>query len=462
MEKWDVIIVGTGPAGIFAALQLSKNPNIRILLLEQGKKLAERTRENILSGWGGSGAYSDGKLTLSSAVGGWLLDYISLETFKRYMKLVEDQYINYGANKELILEPNGKEIDELRRQAFKNGLQLIPFRILHLGTDKLKDILQGMFDDLNNRPNVDIKFDTTVKELLVEDNHVTGVKIASGEQYHCDKIIVACGRASSVWFRNELQRLKIAVQSRQVDIGVRIEIPAEISAPLTDLLYEFKVIFYSPTFDQLVRTFCVCPNGEVTIERGNDIITVNGHTYSDPKRKTSNTNFALLVSTKFTTPFNEPFKFGKAVSSLANLLSDNKVIIQRLADLKQGRRSTYDRLKRSIVTPTCKDAIPGDLSFVIPYRHLVSILEMIEALDSIIPGINSNNTFLYGVETKFYSNKLDLTDNFEIKGLKGLYAIGDGAGVTRSLAHASLNGIIVAEALLGDKEKREVAELLRS
>ncbi|MFX0095511.1 MAG: NAD(P)/FAD-dependent oxidoreductase [Candidatus Hodarchaeota archaeon] len=453
MQKWDVIIVGTGPAGIFATLRLSEDQNIKILLLEKGKKLDERTRKDVLFGWGGSGAFSDGKLTLSSAVGGWLLDYIPLDTFNQYMKRVEDQYVAYGGNRSRLLEPNGKEIENLKREAFKNGLQLIPFRILHLGTDGLKKILGGMFNDLSKRPNVDMMFETSVEELLAENGHIQGVKLEDGRKIYADNIIVACGRVGSSWFRDELQRLKVSVQTRQVDIGVRVEIPAEISAPLTDLLYEFKLIFYSPTFDQHVRTFCVCPNGEVALERGKDIITVNGHTYADPARKTNNTNFALLVSTNFTTPFNEPFKYGKAISSLANLLSDNKVIIQRLADLKGGRRSTPNRLERSIIVPTCKEAIPGDLSFVLPYRHLVSILEMLEALDSIIPGINSNNTFLYGVETKFYSNRLTLTNKFEIKGLRGLYAVGDGAGVTRSLAHASLNGLLVAEAILNNFQK---------
>jgi uncharacterized FAD-dependent dehydrogenase len=290
-----------------------------------------------------------------------------------------------------------------------------------------------------------------MKEIQTDQNKVIGVS-SDKAQYKGKNVIMATGRSGAAWARKESLRIGLSLENNPVDIGVRVELPAEISSHLTDLLYEFKMKYYSPTFEQECRTFCVCPKGEVTKEiiydpeTGDEWITVNGHSYSKKDKETNNTNFALLVSSRFTEPFDDPLAYGRSISKLANLLTKGNVIVQRLTDLKRGRRSNYKRIKRSIIEPTLNEAIPGDLSFVLPYRHLCSILEMIEALDNIMPGVNSNNTLLYGVETKYYSSKIKVSKELETE-IEGLYAIGDGAGITRSLVQASVSGIVAARSI---------------
>ncbi|MCK4849052.1 MAG: FAD-dependent oxidoreductase, partial [Candidatus Heimdallarchaeota archaeon] len=340
----------------------------------------------------------------------------------------------------------------IRKNALKHGITLIPYRLLHIGTDRCAEVLKAMYDSIIASSKVTIHFNETAKRIIIDDNKLAGIKTKSGE-YKGKIVILATGRSGAAWMHKESLRLGLSLESNPVDIGVRVEVPAEICSHLTDILYEFKVRFYSPTFEQECRTFCVCPNGEVTKEIVYDPdtnekwVTVNGHSYSNPLLSTNNTNFALLVSSKFTEPFNDPLAYGRSVSKLANLLTGGQsVIVQRLADLKRGRRSNSERIKKSSIEPTFKEAIPGDISFVLPYRHLQSILEMLEALDQIMPGVNSSNTLLYAVETKYYSNKIKLTDNLETE-IPGLYAIGDGAGVTRSLVQASVSGLIAGRSI---------------
>ncbi|MFW9991021.1 MAG: NAD(P)/FAD-dependent oxidoreductase [Candidatus Odinarchaeota archaeon] len=474
-ENFDVIIIGAGPAGIFTALELIEKTrdmngtgvDIKIGIFEKGKILDKRKcyrSENgckhcktcsIMCGWGGSGAFSDGKLTLSTEIGGWLEDYVGNERLAKLMEKVKNYWIRFGASEKRILdlEKNASEIAEYRRKALLKGIDLIPFKVMHIGTDGSIAILKAMYEHLTEN-GIQIFFNTPIENVLVtEEGKVKGIVTGDNREYRAEYVVAATGREGADWLREKASNLGLRLVNNPVDIGVRVELPAELSQQLTDLLYEFKCRFYSPTFDQLVRTFCVCPKGEVTMENtsgggvGDRIITVNGHSYAEEEKQTKNTNFAILVTSEFTEPFKDPIAFGKSIAKLANLLSDDSVIIQRLVDLKKGRRSTPARLLRTNTLPTLQGAVPGDLSFVLPYRHLKSILEFIEALDeTIIPGVNSNHTLLYGVEAKFYSSRIDLTKELETA-IKGLYAIGDGSGVTRSLSQASASGMIVGETI---------------
>ncbi len=459
LEQFDIIIVGTGPAGIFAALELvkSQKTNIRILMLESGSELSERVKKrnlsksDIMQGWGGAGAFSDGKLTLTADIGGYLSNYVILNKLEDYISEVEETYIHFGASKERLVTGEGKKVDEIRKTALIYGITLIPYRLLHIGTDQCFNVLLAMYEYLVSTTKVSVYFDEIAKEILIDRSQVIGVRTNKG-MYKSKFVVMATGRSGAAWARNESLRIGLELENNPVDIGVRVELPAEISSQLTDLLYEFKAKYYSPTFEQECRTFCVCPKGIVTQEivhdpeTGERWITVNGHSYSNAENETKNTNFALLVSSRFTEPFDDPLAYGRSISKLANLLTKGNVIIQRLADLRRGRRSNSDRIQRSAIEPTLKEAIPGDLSFVLPYRHLCSILEMIEVLDNIIPGVNSSNTLLYGVETKYYSSKIKVSKDLETT-ISGLYAIGDGAGVTRSLVQASISGIIAGRAI---------------
>ena len=460
-QNYDVIIVGAGPAGIFSALflvrfGLKQQTPPKILIVEKGTTIQERIRnrergdKDILHGWGGAGAFSDGKLTLSIDVGGSLSRYIPINQLENDLKKVEEIYIEFGADKTRLLSGKSEETNRIRKQALQYGIHLLPYRLLHIGTDNSVKILEALYQYLKKQPNVTIHFGETTTHILTQDGKVIGVQ-TDENKYFSQYVTIGVGRAGAHWLRKEAEKLGLEFQTNPVDIGVRVEVPAEITSHLTDLLYEFKCHFYAPTFDQNCRTFCVVPNGEVVREiaygeNGEQWVTVNGHAYASKEQQTNNTNFAILVSSSFTEPFNDPIAFGRSVCKLANLLSNGEVIIQRLTDLKRGRRSTPSRITRSIIAPTLKSAVPGDLSFVLPYRHLTSVLEMIKALDNIIPGIDSNNTFLYGIETKYYSNQLRLTNELETK-IQGLFAMGDGAGITRSLAHASLSGLIVARAI---------------
>jgi uncharacterized FAD-dependent dehydrogenase len=453
--SYDVIIIGSGPAGIFAALELIKKPGLKILMIEKGSDIDRRACPmiesevpcvqcglcSILCGWGGAGAYSDGKLTLTPEFGGWLKDYLSPAELSAFLEYVDSIYQSFGAGGEVHGEDNAA-LARLKKKAAGYNLLLVPARIRHIGTDLCKEVLKNIREHLKGK--VDVIFDTPVSRINNDNGTVAGVTTGDGKVYDAKHVIAAVGREGSSWLSTEAKRLGLSVQKNPVDIGVRVELPASIMKDITDIAYEGKFIYSSRRFRDRVRTFCMNPYGEVVKEYSEGITSVNGHSYRN--RTTDNTNFALLVSTDFTEPFDDPISYGKYVAGLANLIGGG-VIVQRLGDLKMGRRSTAGRIAEGSVRPTLEDATAGDLSFVLPYRHLHNITEMLEALDNVAPGVNSGDTLLYGVEVKFYSMKLKLTSSLETE-MKNLFAAGDGAGVTRGLIQASISGVVAAREVI--------------
>ncbi|MCE5313558.1 MAG: FAD-dependent protein [Armatimonadota bacterium] len=436
--KYDVLIVGAGPAGIFAALHLSKMKDLSVCIVDKGADIDQRVRKSeLLSGWGGAGAFSDGKLTLSPEVGGQLNNLMSEREVRRLLKYVDQIWVNYGGS-EKVYGSDEDQVSDIGHKAQLAGMKLVHSEVRHLGTEMCPSILTRMRDALRER--VDVRMETPIDELVISGKKIAGVKTTAGDVIKADYVIVAPGRSGSDWLAKEAGRLHLKTMTNPVDIGVRVEMPAAVMSDITDIVYEPKLVYYSKSFDDKVRSFCVCPNGEVVIEKHDGVTSVNGHSYA--RKKTGNTNFALLVSNSFTEPFHEPIAYGRYVASLANLLSGG-VIVQRLGDLEAGRRSTGARIERCLTEPTLPNAIPGDLSFVLPYRHVSGILEMLHAMDRLAPGVASPHTLIYGVEVKFYSSRVELTDKLETA-IENLFAIGDGAGVTRGLAQASASGVIAA------------------
>ncbi len=452
----EVAIIGAGPAGIFAALVLSES-GARVRIFEKGPDIDARIahsqgrgrrnandRQWLLCGWGGAGAFSDGKLTMALEVGGQLTTYLPDAEVQSLMDEADRIWLRFGAPKELY----GVDEDamaELAHRAVRADLKFVGSRIRHVGTDRCPMVLREMRQALG--ANVEVHAEEAVARIEADAGAVSAVETESGTVYPADYVIAAPGREGSAWFLKEMTRLGLGRADNPVDVGVRVEVPAEVLADVTAVAYESKLIFYSPTFDNRVRTFCMCPYGEVVTEENEGITTVNGQSYAS--RHTENTNFALLVSTRFTEPFREPIAYGRYLASLANLLGGG-VLVQRLGDLRTGHRSTKERIARSLVTPTLPSATPGDLSYALPYRHLCSILEALEALDRFAPGVGSRHTLLYGIEVKFYSARPHLTSALETE-VRNLFAIGDGAGVTRGLVQASVSGLIA-----GREVKRRV------
>ncbi|MDO9534035.1 MAG: NAD(P)/FAD-dependent oxidoreductase [Bacillota bacterium] len=450
-KKYDVIIIGAGPSGIFSALSLAKK-GYCILILEKGLELKDRfclKKEgrclyckpcSVLNGWGGAGAFSDGKLTLTTSFGGFLQDYAGEEKTRELIDRVDQTFLSYGAP-QLLFGDDPQSVKNILSLAEASELQFIPAPIRHLGTENCFSILAEMKRSLEVK--ADVRFRTAIKEIIVEKNIVKGVLTDNGESFYAPYIICGPGREGSPWFYEESKRLGLSISNNPVDMGVRVEVPAGVMEHITSKVYESKIIYYSPSFDDKVRTFCMNPYGEVVVENSEGVVTVNGHSYREKERQTENTNFALLVSKNFTEPFNEPVRYGRYIASLANMLGGG-VIVQKLGDLLDGRRSTPERIERGLVRPTLKESTPGDLSLVLPYRYLKSILEMLKALDKIAPGIYSPHTLLYGVEVKFYSQRLKMSSFLETE-IKNLFAVGDGAGITRGLVQASASGLLAAE-----------------
>lgn len=457
MKKFDCIIVGAGPAGIFCALELvRKDPGIKILIMEKGRDLRERSCPSqeknapcfgcascaIMSGWGGAGAFSDGKLAYSTEVGGMLEQYLDRQEFEDGIKYIHDIYLEFGAPEKIYGLEHQDEIELLQKRAILAGMRLVPAPVRHLGTGRTAEILQRMQDYLLEQ-GVAIETKSPVDSVLVENGAAVGVVTEDGKEISASYVVCAPGRHGAEWLVNEAVRLGLNTAVNPVDIGLRVELPAAVMEPLTDLTYEAKFLFTSPTFEDRVRTFCMNPYGAVVMENTDGIITVNGHTHAD--YKTEYTNFALLVSKTFTQPFKQPITYGKYIASLANMLGGG-VIVQRLGDLMHGRRSTADRIAKGLVVPTLQEAVPGDLSLVLPYRHFLAIIEMLRALDQVAPGVYSPHTLLYGVEVKFYSSRLMVNNELETE-LQNLFVAGDGAGITRGLSQASLSGVVVGRSI---------------
>lgn len=452
---YDIIIIGAGPAGIFAALELTANSSAKILMIDQGAPLEKRNcmtqgeyghclRCNpcaVTCGWGGAGAFSDGKLTLTPAFGGFLNEFIDQAVVEKLIDEVDRVYLSFGASA-TVYGTDLEAVREMERRAAAAGLSLIPAKIRHLGTENCYRVLEKMHKALSGR--IEILMNQPVAELVAGDGVITGVKLSNGDIFKAKYVICGPGRVGAEWMHRESIRLGLKGLNNPVDIGVRVEVPAVIMENITSQIYESKLIYFTRQFDDRIRTFCMNPYGVVVTENSDGLVTVNGHSFAETR--TNNTNFALLVSKSFTEPFNEPIRYGRYIASLANMLGDG-VMVQRLGDLLMGRRSTPERIRRGLVRPTLTEATPGDLSLVLPYRYLLAIIEMLEALDKLAPGVNSRHTLLYGVEVKFYSYRLNLSDKLETE-IKNLFAVGDGAGITRGLIQSSATGVLAAREIL--------------
>ena len=439
----NVIIVGAGPAGIFAALTLVEGGVDNVLILEKGRDITNRDRRrstDVLCGWGGAGAYSDGKLTLSPEVGGNLADYVETDELWSLLSRADEIYVKHGAPGTLYGDIS-PQVQKLADRARLADLQLVPMRIRHIGTENCVAVLKALRDSLAGSAKIETECE--VQELISEGEKIVGVRLADGRVLKARYVIAAPGRTGAPWMKAQAEALGLKTDASPVDIGVRVELPAVVFKEITEIVYESKLVYYSKSFDDKVRTFCMNPYGEVVLEKNDDMITVNGHSYAG--RKTENTNFAILVSSAFTEPFDDPIAYGRYIARLANLLGKG-VIIQRLGDLLAGRRSTPQRIAKGLTRPTLKEATPGDLSFVFPYRHLTGIIEMLQALEKLAPGTYSRHTLVYGVEVKFYSNRISVSKKLETN-VRNLFAIGDGAGITRGLLQASASGIWAAKAI---------------
>ena len=463
-KKFDVVIIGAGPAGIFTALKLNDiRPDLKVLIVDMGRDIASRVcpaRKTgvcahckpcaIVSGWAGAGAFSDGKLSLSDEVGGHLNEYVGHEKAMQLIEEADQYYLKFGAD-ETIEGLDEKKIDEIAYEASKYNIKLIRCPIRHLGTERAYDVLSGMYDELIKNPNFTFLPMTEAEDILIEDNKVVGVTLKPFNKevftVTCSQIVAAPGRGGAEWLEKTVKKLNLETMNNEVDIGVRVEVPNSVMDNVTKALYEAKMVYYGDTYENKVRTFCMNPGGVVSEEHyENGLAVVNGHSYGDKSKWTENTNFAILASTRFTQPFNQPIEYGQYVAKLANMLTGGPIMVQRLGDLLKGRRTTKERLAKSTTIPTLKTAVPGDLSFVLPPRHLTTIIESLKAFDHLCPGLYSKNTLLYGVEVKFYSSKVKVDEKLMTK-VDGLYTIGDGAGVTRGLMQASATGIYVAETI---------------
>ena len=449
--KYDVIIIGAGPGGIFSAYELmKKSPELKVAVFEAGYSLEKRRCPidgkkvkscikcptcAIMSGFGGAGAFSDGKYNITNDFGGTLYEHIGRKEAIDLMYYVDEINVNHGGESTRMFSTAGTKFKKLCMQ---NKLKLLDASVRHLGTDINYIVLENMYNEMKS--HIDFYFHTPVEHV---EKLEEGYRIHYGEDKYedCEECIISVGRSGSKWMEKVCQELDIPTKSNRVDIGVRVELPAVIFSDLTDELYESKIVYRTEKFEDNVRTFCMNPNGIVVNENTNGIVTVNGHSYEGAEKQTENTNFALLVAKHFSEPFKDSNGYGESIARLSNMLGGG-VIVQRFGDLVRGRRSNTKRIEEGLVTPTLA-ATPGDLSLVLPKRILDGIIEMIYALDKIAPGTANDDTLLYGVEVKFYNMEVEIDENLESR-YKGLYIIGDGSGVTHSLSHASASGVYVA------------------
>ena len=460
-KNYDVVIIGAGPGGIFCAYELmEKRPDLKVLIVEKGRSIEKRNCPkrvtktcagckpcSITTGFAGAGAFSDGKLSLSPDVGGNLPEILGYDKATELIHESDEIYLKFGADKNVYGIDKEAELREIRRKAIGANLKLVECPIRHLGTEEGYKIYSRLQEHILKQ-GVDIEFNTMVTDIIVEDGRATAITTDKGDTFTAKEIVSAVGREGADWFKDKCEEIGIETSPGTVDVGVRVGVRDEVMQFLNENLYEAKLIYHTPTFDDKVRTFCTNPSGEVATEYyDGGLAVVNGHAYKGKEFKTNNTNFALLVSKNFTKPFKTPIEYGKKIAELSNMLCGGKILVQTYGDFKRGRRTTEERLCRNNLIPTLKDAVPGDLSLVFPHRIMVDLDEMIQALDKVTPGIASDETLLYGVEVKFYSNKVIVNKDFETS-IKGLRAIGDGAGVTRGLQQASANGLSVARSII--------------
>ena len=465
MKKYDVVIVGAGPAGIYCAYELiEKNPSLNVLLIEKGFDIFNRRCPvlehkiakcpivrgvsgcqpacSITDGFGGAGAYSDGKFNITSEFGGWMTDYLDNDLVEDLIHYVDAINLKFGATTQ-ITDPTTPAVIDIEKRAIAVGLKLLRAKVRHLGTEQNLEILKKLYRHLEDK--ITMIFKTKVTEVIVEDSVIKGVRTATDE-FLADKVVLAVGRDGAKWLSDVCTSNGIRMTNNQVDVGVRVETNDIIMDEINRTLYEGKFL-YKSSVGTTVRTFCSNPSGHVVVENHSGIMLANGHAYHDPKLGSKNTNFALLVSHKFSEPFDKPNEYASEVSRLANQLSMGSVIVQKYGDIKRGRRSNQKRIDEGFVRPTLKEAVPGDLGLVLPYNTMISIIEMVEALDHVTPGIASDHTLFYGVEAKFYSARPEVNNKFETK-ISGLYVAGDGAGLTRGLAQAEANGVWVARDII--------------
>ncbi len=477
-NKYDVIIVGAGPAGIFAGYELTlKAPQLKVLLIDKGNDIYHRSCPilkgklklcphadlkkdyascspscSITAGFGGAGAYSDGKFNITTEFGGWLSDYISNERILDLIRYVDQINLRHGATTALT-NPNTESVRLIEKKVYGAGLKLLKANVRHLGTENNIQILKNIFEYLKGK--ITMLFKTEVKTVITKkDNNgekIDGVEIENGDKYYAENIVIAPGRDGAKWLGHILKEKGLSLYNNQVDIGVRVETSDIIMREINENLYEGKFLFNTSVGTQ-VRTFCSNPSGHVIIANPTGVIAAKGHSYSDKALGSQNTNFALLVSHKFSEPFNKPNEYAIEICKRANDLSNGSVIIQKFGDIERGRRSTEKRIKEGFVAPTLKEAIPGDLGLVLPYNTMKSIIEMIYALDKVTPGIASEHTLFYGVEAKFYSARPKLSNTLETE-IKGLYCGGDGAGITRGLAQAGAAGVLISRSIIASLSK---------
>lgn len=470
MKKYDAIIVGAGPMGIFTAYELMKKaPDLKILLIDKGNDIYHRTCPilskkitqcpkdmygnsgckpacSITCGFGGAGAYSDGKFNITNEFGGWMSDYLDSDEVLDLIKYVDQINLNHGAPKE-ITDPNTKEVLDIEKRGIAVGLKLLRSEVRHLGTEINLKVLQSIFEEMKTK--IDYMFATAVNDIIVTDNIVKGVVLSNGEAIEAKYVVIGIGRGGSDWQTQTLSKYGVSFKNNRIDLGVRVETNDIVMDEINKYLYEGKFI-YNTSVGTQVRTFCSNPSGHVVVENWNGIMVCNGHAYHDENLGSKNTNFALLVSHEFNEPFKDANEYARQISHLANKLSGGGVVIQKFGDILKGRRSTQKRINEGFVKPTLKEAVPGDLGLILPYNTMKSLIEMIHALDAVTPGIANDHTLFYGVEAKFYSDRVEVNNEFETK-IQNLFVGGDGAGITRGLAQAGANGVKVARVIASRK-----------